>query len=83
MKNEATGEVIGKSKIAAQQGIKRTMLSRATYCIPMFMVPAIWNILVSKSRLYRSNRVTRVALEATGVALGLYIAMPVNCALFP
>ena len=59
------------------------MLSRATYCIPMFVVPALWNMLVSQSRLYKANRTGRIALEALGVALGLYIAMPVNCALFP
>ena len=83
VKNEATGEVLGKSKVAAKQGIQKTMLSRATYCVPMFVIPALWNMLVSNTRLYKGNRVTRVALEALGVALGLYIAMPVNCALFP
>lgn len=83
VKNERTGEVIGKSKIAAWEGIKRTMLSRAAYCVPMFVVPALWNMAVSGSRLYRSSRAARVVLEATGVALGLYIAMPINCALYP
>ena len=80
---EGTGEELGKSKIAAKEGIKRTMISRATYCVPMFVVPAIWNMLVSSSKMYKSGRLGRVALEGFGVALGLYIAMPVNCALFP
>ena len=78
-----TGEELGKSKIAAREGIKRTMISRATYCIPMFVTPAIWNMCVSSSRMYKSGRLGRIALESVGVALGLYIAMPINCALFP
>ena len=50
----------------------------------MFFVPAYWNYALTKAKLMPTKMgPTRVLLEAMGVALGLYIAMPVNCALFP
>ena len=50
----------------------------------MFFVPAIWNLTLTKAKLMpKSLGVTKVLLESLGVALGLYIAMPINCALFP
>ena len=49
----------------------------------MFFVPAFWTLILTKAKLMpKSMGVTRICLEACGVALGLYIAMPVNCALF-
>lgn len=50
----------------------------------MFFLPAIWNFALTKAKLMPARMgFTRVMLESLGVALGLYIAMPVNCALFP
>ncbi len=50
----------------------------------MFFVPALFNFALTKARLMPKNvGVTRILLESLGVALGLYIAMPINCALFP
>ena len=78
------GTELGLSKKAAAQGVYKTMYSRMTYCLPIFALPALWNVLLTKAKLMpKSLGVTRIALESLGVALGLYIAMPVNCALFP
>jgi len=82
--DEATGEVLGNSKVAAAAGIYKTMWSRVTYCIPIFFTPALWNMALSKAKVMpKQLGVGRVVLESLGVAIGLYIAMPVNCALFP
>ena len=60
------------------------MVCRSTYTIPIFFLPALWNLALSKAKLMPARMgFTRVMLESLGVALGLYIAMPVNCALFP
>jgi len=81
---DASGEDYGQSKVAAADGINKTMLSRVTYTIPIFFLPALWNMALTKARLMpKQLGVTKVVLESLGVALGLYIAMPVNCALFP
>ena len=84
VKAESTGEDMGLSKKAAEAGINMTMASRCSYCLPIFFIPAFWNMLLSKARLLPKNMgVTRVLLETLGVTLGLYVAMPLNCALFP
>ena len=84
VRNEATGEDLGQSQAAAAAGIYKTMLSRVTYCLPIFFVPAGFNTLLTMARLMPKNMgVTRILMESTCVACGLYIAMPVNCALFP
>ena len=50
----------------------------------MFYIPALWNLVLTKANLMpKKLGVARVGLECLGVAIGLYIAMPVNCALFP
>ena len=54
-----------------------------TYCLPIFFVPAGLNRLLNAAKLMPKNMgVTRILLESMCVAVGLYIAMPVNCALF-
>ena len=50
----------------------------------MFFIPAAWTLLITKARMMPKNMgVARVILETMGVTLGLYVAMPLNCALFP
>ena len=83
VKNIQTGEELGVSKIAAKTAITNTVWSRIAYVIPMFFVPAFGNIALTKAKLMPKNMgVTRILLESMCVAVGLYIAMPVNCALF-
>ena len=78
------GNDYGLSKVAATEGVYKTMVCRSTYTIPIFFTPAVWNLALSKAKLMPARMgFTRVMLESLGVALGLYIAMPVNCALFP
>lgn len=84
VRNEATGEELGLSQTAAASGIYKTMMSRVTYVLPIFFVPAGINTLLSKANLMPKNMgLMRVLMECTSVAIGLYIAMPLNCALFP
>ena len=72
------------SKVAAKTAITNTVLSRILYVVPMFFVPALGNIAFTKMGLMpKTMGVTRLLLESLSVGLGLYIAMPVNCALFP
>ena len=84
VKNAETGEELGMSKIAAKTAITNTVLSRIVYVVPMFFIPALGNIALSKAGLMpKTMGMTRLLLESFSVGLGLYIAMPVNCALFP
>ena len=84
VKNAETGEELGMSKIAAKTAITNTVLSRIVYVVPMFFIPALGNIAFTKAGLMpKTMGMTRLLLESMSVGLGLYIAMPVNCALFP
>lgn len=83
VKDEATDTDYGLSKIAATSGINQTMLCRWTYAIPIFFVPAAWSTLLTKlSIMPKKLNLARVILETIGVTMGLFVAMPVNCALF-
>ena len=84
VRDENTGTEFGSSKIAAQSAITSTMFSRLVYCIPIFFVPAIWNLgLKSLKLMPKPKTPLGTFVEVLGVALGLGIAMPVNCALYP
>ena len=81
---DSEGNDYGMSKVAAEEGINKTMICRCTYTIPIFFLPAGWSLLLQKARIMPATMTPfRVALEVLGVAMGLYIAMPINCALFP
>ena len=83
VKDPATGEDFGLSKAAATAGINKTMICRVVYCIPIFFTPALYNMLLSSAGLMpKKMGAARIILETLGVATGLMIAMPVNCALF-
>ena len=50
----------------------------------MFVVPAAWTLLLKKMRMLPGRMGwPRVVLESLGVAAGLYVSMPINCALYP
>lgn len=79
-----TGEDFGLSKVAATAGVYKTMTCRCTYTIPIFFIPAAWNTVLTSMRIMpKKMNFTRVMLEVLGVSLGLYVAMPLNCAMFP
>lgn len=84
MKDSESGQELGVSKIAAQKAVYSTMISRVVYGVPIFIFPGIWNACFNKLGLLpASMNKRRVVIELLGVAVGLYIAMPLNCALFP
>lgn len=60
------------------------MICRCTYTIPIFFLPAAWNLLLSSAKLIPARMgPARIAIDCLGITIGLYIAMPINCALFP
>ena len=84
VRSEATGEEIGVSQVAAKSGIYQTMLSRVAYCLPIFFIPAGMNTVLTMAKLMpKQMGLARLLAESTLVAIGLYVAMPLNCALFP
>ena len=84
VRDEDSGKEIGLSQIAAKQAIGNTIISRIAYVVPMFVVPAMWTLLLQRFKLMpRQMGVTRLMLESIGIGAGLYISMPLNCALYP
>ena len=84
VRDDKTGTEFGNSKVAARDAIKSTMFSRLVYCLPIFFTPAVWNLALNKLKLMpKSKTPLRIMVEVCGVALGLGIAMPINCALYP
>lgn len=82
--SDEEGNVYGQSHVAAEQGINKTMICRCTYTIPIFFLPAAWNLMLTKAKLLpKKMGPARIAIETFGITCGLYIAMPINCALFP
>ena len=60
------------------------MISRAVYSVPIFFVPAFWNLAFRKSRINpKPGTLFGNFVEILGITLGLAIAMPINCALYP
>jgi len=72
------------SKVAAKEAITNTLLSRMCYIVPIFYVNFFWGLGLKKMNLFpRHGTLPWLLVEVSGVALGLYIAMPLNCALYP
>ncbi len=51
VRDEATSEELGLSRIAAKQAITDTVYSRIIYVIPMFFVPALCNLTLTKAKV--------------------------------
>ena len=84
VKDPETLEGVGKSKIAAYEAIGNTLKSRAAFNIPVFFTPMLWNIAYRATGMMpKTMTPTRLFVEFGGVALGIYFAMPLNCALYP
>jgi hypothetical protein len=80
----AEGEDLGKSKVAAQQALMKASASRFVYTAPIFVTPIILNSVLSAVKMLpAAGSKLRILSEVVGISCGLYIAMPVNCALFP
>ena len=84
LKEEKTGEEFGPSKIASSEAINSTLISRTIYAMFIFGTPLFWNTALTSMKLMpKAKNPLRVPVEVAGVAFGLWLAMPVNCALYP
>ena len=45
------GRDYGQSKVAAEDGIYKTMISRVVYSVPIFFTPAACNMLLTKAKV--------------------------------
>jgi hypothetical protein len=74
----------GMSQVAAKDAIVKACIARFMYTFPMFFVPVAFNALLSKVNLLpRTGSKVRILTEIIGVGTGLYIAMGVNCSIYP
>ena len=84
LKEEKTGLEFGPSKVAASAAVWSTIWSRTAYLVPIFFTPALWNLALKKMNLMPKPKTPLgIGVEACGVALGLWLAMPLNCAFYP
>ena len=84
LSDRQTGETYGMSQVAAKTAITNTLQSRVAYIIPIFFIPFFFNMAMMRLGLMATKgTLLNVVQECTGVGLGLYIAMPINCALYP
>ena len=78
------GNSYGMSQEAAHEGIFSCIKSRAAFNIPIFFAPFFWNqAFRSLNLMPKSKTPAGLLVEFGGVAFGLYLAMPINCALYP
>ena len=77
-------EDFGKSQIAAKQAIIKACISRFSYTIPMFFTPVLVNECLNKFNLLKpKSSPIRLVTEITGVGIGLYLAIGLNCSIYP
>jgi hypothetical protein len=77
-------EDFGLSKVAAKDAIVKACISRFCYTFPMFFTPVLFNSLLSKiGMLPPLGSKTRILTEIVGVGSGLYLAMGLNCSIYP
>lgn len=76
-------ESFGLSQVAAKEAIAKSAASRFMYTIPIFATTLIVNSTLSKLRLLpKPGRPIAMFVEVASISLGLWIAMPFNCAFF-
>ena len=84
LREEKSGLEFGPSKVAASEAVWSTIKSRTLYLLPICFVPALWNhALHSLKMMPKAKTPLGVCVESAGVALGLWVAMPINCAFYP
>jgi len=76
-------EELGLSKVCAKEAIMKSAASRFMYTMPIFCVPMAFNsMLNSVNLLPKTGHPIRMFTEVIGLSIGLWIAMPMNCAFF-
>lgn len=76
-------ESFGLSQIAAKEAISKSAASRFMYTIPIFATTLIVNSTLSKLRMMPTpGKPIAMFVEVASISLGLWVAMPFNCAFF-
>ena len=84
LKDEKTGDIIGPpSKIAAEEAVTNTIISRAFGCLPLFFISPAYNHAVAAAGLMPKAKVPRTMVELIGIGFGLFATMPANAGFYP
>ena len=76
-----TMEVVGTSKVAAKKGVMMSVQGRWVYCIPIFFTQPL--LLAMFGRFLPKAGPVRFIADLSFFGIGLWIAMPVCCGLYP
>jgi len=77
-------EDFGMSQVAAKEAITKACIARFCYTFPMFFTPVLFNAALSKVNLLpKTGSKMRILTEVVGVGSGLYLAMGLNCSIYP
>ena len=84
LREEKSGLEFGPSTVASSAAVWSTIWSRTAYLVPIFFTPVLWNFALKKLNLLPKPKTPLAAgVEVCGVALGLWVAMPLNCSIYP
>lgn len=79
---DENGKVLGKSKLAAEQAVLQTAVSRVGMAAPLIM-PSTVMCLMSMIRIYPKNSVLQSLVVTSLLIAQLYLAVPAGVAMFP
>lgn len=78
-----TMQEVTTSKVAAQEGITKTIACRWIYLIPIFFTGPLLEAGLRSAKLMPRSSIARRMVEIAGIGLGLWTAMPLCCGFFP
>lgn len=80
---DATGQVHGKSPIAAKEAMKQTLVTRLVLPAPLLLVPPTVIIALEKTPLFTRFPKLRLPVEASVCTLAFVFGLPFALSLFP
>lgn len=80
---DASGNVLGKSKVAAGEAIKQTMVTRVVLPAPLLLIPPTVMLGLEKTPLLFKFPKLRLPIEATVCTLAFVFGLPFALSLFP
>lgn len=76
-------EEVGKSKVAAENGIYKTIQCRWIYLVPIFFAQPVLETCLRKANMMPKSGPLKRVVDVAAVGLGLWMAMPLCCGYFP